>query len=294
MNFIILIVLISLSSITNAASFDCRKANLALEKAICTNSQLDELDGQMGNNYLNLRKMLPKDAATELKQEQRSWLKQRSQICPSQEVNCLIKFYQAHIGYLKTQQCANLQSAINLATQVIKLEEITCHYKDSLQIKNKTNLTIEGQGDVWIIVDNIYTDVIKIQDSQRIFLKNIKARHKKPLPSFNCEGAVINIINSNYVWLNHCELNGSGAVGVQAEKSTNIIVNQCYIHHNTLAAFWLDNSNSIAIHDNTITENGSTIYGLTAGDIRMNSNIIGNNQGSFTWSSPFTREIMGE
>ncbi|MFK5971411.1 MAG: right-handed parallel beta-helix repeat-containing protein [Candidatus Marithrix sp.] len=296
MNFVIFILLISLSFITNAASFDCLKANLSLEKSICNNLQLDELDEQMGKVYLSLRKMLGKDETTKLTQKQRNWLKQRLQICSSQDVNCLMQVYQNHIGYLKTQQCANLQSAINLATKdkVIELEEITCHYKDSLQIQNKTNLTITGQGDVWIIVDNIYTDVITIQDSQRIFLKNIKARHKKPLPTFNCEGAVINIINSNYIWLNHCELNGSGAVGVQVEKSTNIIVNQCYIHHNTLAAFWLDNSDSIAIHDNTITENGSTIYGLTAGDIRMNSNIISNNQGSFTWSSPFTKEIMGE
>lgn len=290
----IFILLVSLNIITNTASFDCSKASLDLEHVICNNEQLSEIDGQMGKAYIKLRKMLTHD--TTLKISQLDWLKQRYQVCPSLDVDCLIQFYQAHIGYLKSQQCSNLQTAINLAPKdaVIELEEITCHYKDSLQINNKQNLTIEGQGDVWIIVDNIYTDVIKIQASQRIFLKNIKARHQKPLDNFNCEGAVINIINSDYIWLNSCELNGSGAIGVQAEKSTNIIVNQCYIHHNTLAAFWLYGSDFIAIHDNTITANGSTIYGLKAGDIRMNNNIIGNNQGRFTWSSPFTREIMGE
>ncbi len=293
---ILMLLLAALSITTHATSFYCDKANFDLEKVICNDMLLNEVDEQMGKAYLNLRKLLPKDATTQLKIDQLAWLKQRSQFCPSHDADCLIRFYQAHISYLKSQQCSNLQTAINSALKdtVIELEEIICHYKDSLQIKNKEHLTIEGQGDVWIIVDNIYTDVIKIQNSQRIFLKNIKARHQKPLDNFNCEGAVVNIINSNYIWLNSCELNGSGAVGVQAEKSTNIIVNQCYIHHNTLAAFWLDNSDSIAIHDNTITENGSTIYGLTAGNIRMTNNIIGNNKGSFTWSSPFTREIMGE
>ncbi len=47
--------MISLSFITNATNFDCRKANLTLEKTICDNLQINELDGEMGKAYLNLR-----------------------------------------------------------------------------------------------------------------------------------------------------------------------------------------------------------------------------------------------
>jgi hypothetical protein len=50
----------------------------------------------------------------------------------------------------------------------------------------------------------------------------------------------------------------------------------------------------IAIHNNTIVNNGSSLYTLGSASIRMNKNVIANNTGNNTWSNPFTREILGE
>ncbi|MDM8558549.1 right-handed parallel beta-helix repeat-containing protein [Candidatus Parabeggiatoa sp. HSG14] len=296
LKFFTFILLGSISVSLNAASFNCAKARVSLEKTICTDTQLNAVDEKMGNLYIQLRQSLGKTAVKQLRETQRHWLKQRTKICSSEDSACLLNFYYERISALKLRQCLNLQQVIDSATSgtVIQLEETTCRYTEALRITGKENLTIEGKGDVWIIVDDINDDVIKIQNSQRVFLKNIKARHQTPLEGFNCEGSVVSMFNSQQIWLTRCELNGSGSVGVHADASSEIVVNQCYIHHNTLAAFWLDDSDSIAIHNNTITENGSTIYGLKAGNIRMTDNIIGNNKGEMGWSSPFSREIMEE
>lgn len=296
LNFVAFILLGCSSVSLNAASFDCAKARVPLEKTICTDTQLNKVDGKMGSLYLQLRHSLGKNAATQLQEEQRAWLKQRTKICSPTDTSCLLNLYDGRVSTLKRHQCSHLQQTIDSASSgtVIRLEDITCHYTKALQITDKENLTIEGKGNVWIIVDDINDDVIEIHNSLRVFLKNIKARHQTPLNDFRCEGSVVRMSDSKQIWLTDCELNGSGAVGVHLESSTEIIVNQCYIHHNTLAAFWLDGSDGVAIHNNTITDNGSTIYGLNVGDIRMSENIIGNNHGKVGWSSAFTREILGE
>jgi len=198
--------------------------------------------------------------------------------------------------YIVLPQCSELQQAIDSAKSgtVIRLKNITCHYTKALQITAKRNLTIEGEGKVWIIVDDLIDDVIKIEDSEQIFLKNIKARHKMPLNESGCTGSVVAIKNSKEIGLARCELNGSGDVGVFIENSNNVIVSQCYLHHNNSAAFWLDGSSHVAIHNNTITENGSTIYGANFGVIVMDGNIISNNKGGFTASSVIAPEMMAD
>lgn len=202
----------------------------------------------------------------------------------------------AKVRRITPAEQAELRAIINSAQSgdIIRLQEGIYNYKNAVSIANKENLTLEGEGEVWIIVENIKEDVIKIENSKRVFLKNIKARHQAPLATFNCEGAVVKIENSSQIWVTDCELNGSGAVGVYLDKGEDVIVNHCYIHHNTLAAFMLQDAKWVAIHDNTITENGSTLYTLSSENIRMSGNVIGRNRGEKGWSSPFTQEILQE
>jgi len=224
------------------------------------------------------------------------YLKVFSMAMDSYETQADVAEEDTKIHKITPAEQAELRTIINSAQSgdVIRFTEGVYHYKNAVTIANKENLTLEGEGEVWIIVENIKEDVIKIEDSKRVFLKNIRARHESPLATFNCEGAVIKIENSSQIWITDCELNGSGAVGVQVDKGEDIIINHCYIHHNTLAAFMLEEANQIAIHDNTISENGSTLYTLGSGSIRMSSNVIGKNRGEKGWSSPFTEEILQE
>lgn len=84
-----------------AASFDCNKASTAVERAICNNLQLNQLDTQLGELYSQLLKNLPRTGAGDLKQEQLGWLKQRDQACQATQTQCLLEFYQARITVLR-------------------------------------------------------------------------------------------------------------------------------------------------------------------------------------------------
>ncbi|NJK27542.1 MAG: hypothetical protein HC925_01810 [Coleofasciculaceae cyanobacterium SM2_3_26] len=201
-----------------------------------------------------------------------------------------------NLRQLAPRQTFQLQRAIDLSQDgdTIQLAEGTYHLSDALEIIGKRNLTLEGVGEVWILVENLYDDVMRIADSTRITLRNLHARHEKPSEEYVCEGAVVAIERSSAVWIDGCELNGSGAVGVLVRSSNDLIVTDSYIHDNTLTAFMLDGADSVAIHRNTIVNNGTTFYSLDTKLLRASENVISNNQGSTVWSNPFTREILGE
>lgn len=83
-----------------AAGMDCTKAASAVEKTICANTALYELDTQMGGAYRSLVKVSPQ-AQTELRTAQRNWLKSRDQC--AENVDCLNQSYRERVQSLQTQ-----------------------------------------------------------------------------------------------------------------------------------------------------------------------------------------------
>ncbi|TDN51712.1 uncharacterized protein DUF1311 [Buttiauxella sp. JUb87] len=62
---------------THAASFDCSKATTAIEHAICDNETLSQLDSTLNEKYQTAMANLSDEGASELRKNQRSWLKER-------------------------------------------------------------------------------------------------------------------------------------------------------------------------------------------------------------------------
>jgi uncharacterized protein len=99
-----------------AASFDCSHARSTLEVLICADAELSSLDGQVGEAYSKLRSSVPpvsKEKA-ELLDEQREFLKKRTEVCPlpssPEMITCLERFYtlrlkalQKHVAVLGNQ-----------------------------------------------------------------------------------------------------------------------------------------------------------------------------------------------
>ena len=78
-----------------AASFDCAKASSLVEKVICAESRLSELDQQLAISYKEtLANVADVDS---LKAGQLAWLKSRNQC---QESTCLVSAYQRRIKEL--------------------------------------------------------------------------------------------------------------------------------------------------------------------------------------------------
>ncbi|QKV63039.1 DUF1311 domain-containing protein [Pseudomonas sp. 43A] len=84
-----------------AAGMDCAKAVTAVEKTICANTGLYELDTQMGEVYRDLFKA-SNEGQPELKRTQRLWLKVRNQC--AEDSTCLEQSYRDRLKLLQTQQ----------------------------------------------------------------------------------------------------------------------------------------------------------------------------------------------
>ena len=111
-NFLFLIVLITpLSQQSFAASFDCKKVSTQIERMICGNSILGELDQELSDVYTRLLLASEPSKLATTKATQRQWLKQRGKC--SNEV-CLQERYETRIGELYAQRRAlRVYSAFN-------------------------------------------------------------------------------------------------------------------------------------------------------------------------------------
>ncbi|BDH46241.1 hypothetical protein TUM12370_22850 [Salmonella enterica subsp. enterica serovar Choleraesuis] len=82
-----------------AASFDCQKAKLPDEKAICAHRPLNDKDVEMATTYRLLKGLFAMGARGAMQDSQQEWLKQR-QACKSNIV-CLTKRYDERLQALQ-------------------------------------------------------------------------------------------------------------------------------------------------------------------------------------------------
>lgn len=103
----VILILTSISSPLEAASFNCRKAATEVEKMICGSPRLDLADKKMGIAYQNLRRALSKSERELLLDDQRAWLQERDDVLLScTEADCEVQFYQIRIDQLKPIEAA--------------------------------------------------------------------------------------------------------------------------------------------------------------------------------------------
>lgn len=98
MKHLLLAVALCCPLAASAASFDCKKAASADEKAICANLSLNDKDVKMVTQYDFLKGLFAMGARGELQDQQREWLKTRRQCGGS--VSCLNRAYDARLSQL--------------------------------------------------------------------------------------------------------------------------------------------------------------------------------------------------
>jgi uncharacterized protein len=144
--FKILLVIVSLlyPAFMLAASFDCGKATVAIEKTICGDSQLSELDSRLGEEYQKLKQSLAKDSAAKLQQAQQDWLKQRLTDCSVEDIQCLSHLYQQRIDVLSAPTVEKLQGKWQSTEDKKSVVEIVDHhYIDYYEGKLVNKVTFE-------------------------------------------------------------------------------------------------------------------------------------------------------
>ena len=78
----------------SAASYDCNKAVAHIDKQICNNQTISQLDGEMGIIYKSITDNLSGDELATFKNEGRKWIKERNK-CRNDQ--CLIDKYKNRI-----------------------------------------------------------------------------------------------------------------------------------------------------------------------------------------------------
>lgn len=83
-----------------AVSFDCSKANLAVEKLICSNEALSKWDDDLQSAYNNLLNVMVDDKKQYLVNEQRSWISYIRNTCKDEK--CLDIAYRVRTIYFRS------------------------------------------------------------------------------------------------------------------------------------------------------------------------------------------------
>jgi uncharacterized protein len=98
-----LLICCSTTVVAHAASFDCKKASTPQEKAICGSPDLSAADDRMAAAYKNLLSGIPADMVSDVRSEQREWVKGLAKDCADdgKMVECLGKKYKTRIEVLQ-------------------------------------------------------------------------------------------------------------------------------------------------------------------------------------------------
>jgi uncharacterized protein len=86
---------------SQAASFDCTKARLADERAVCASRELSEMDVEMAVRFETLTGLVAMGTRGDMGDEQRAFLAARRR-CKA-DTNCLTRAYRARIAVLKSE-----------------------------------------------------------------------------------------------------------------------------------------------------------------------------------------------
>ena len=177
----------------------------------------------------------------------------------------------------------SIQGAVDAAQpgDTVIIEEGIYEIEESIRFSDKSGITFQGQGEVWILCSDLYTDVFSIVNCEDLNFYTIKARHKEFVPEYTCNGSVFSIANSSRIEILDCEFSGSGAIGVYLEYSDNINVSYSYIHHNSFSAFYLSSSTDVVISYNRIVDNAMFMTSYDTGSVEMYGNIIAGNDYSY-------------
>jgi serine/threonine protein kinase/uncharacterized protein YecT (DUF1311 family) len=96
-------------TVGSGPSFDCRKASTYVEREICRDAELADLDAELGRAYRIARNALSESAADRLLREQRGWLRQRdaylAQVCSRSghiDIGCARPYWENRIAELRS------------------------------------------------------------------------------------------------------------------------------------------------------------------------------------------------
>lgn len=146
-----------------------------------------------------------------------------------------------------------------------------------LVIRGRRALVIRGESSTGIAVADSDAHVLAIEDSQSIRIERVRMRHLSASEGSTCDGNLIDIRDAGNVALVGCELSGCAASGVVAERTQNLTIQRCHLHHLTHLALRMGECQTVNIVENVIEENASFARFDGVEALQMHGNVIHGN-----------------
>ena len=164
----------------------------------------------------------------------------------------------------------------------IVLKKMIYYLETPIKIFNKNNLTLDGSGSTFIM-KNKSEDVIFIENSTDITLKNFKATHVEPEGPIGCTGSVIQVYGNENIIIENCELNGSGIIGIVSYNTKNLKIIKNHIYNNSKYGILYQGDTTIEIVNNKFEDNGDNgndhvVKALDAGLSKVEKIEMGTNE----------------
>ena len=139
----------------------------------------------------------------------------------------------------------------------IKLENMVYYLDEPLLISGRNNFIFDGGG-ASLVMRNKNEDVMILEYSNNVTLKNFKATHIEPDGPIGCTGSVLQVRDNDGVLIEKCELNGSGIIGVTSYNTKNLKVVDNYIYNNSEYGVLFDTDSTVEITGNKFEDNGKS------------------------------------
>jgi Flp pilus assembly protein TadD len=148
-------------------------------------------------------------------------------------------------------------------------------YFESVRIDGKSDLTIEGRGNVWLKADGD-SEILTVNNSTGIVVRGINGIHTS---EGGCYNNVFGIFDSRGVAFYDCIANGSGIYGFDISGSTGVILADNNVVHCSSVGISIDKATYVSAVRNVISENRdwrTLSIGSSAKVIFKNNTIVRN------------------
>lgn len=196
------------------------------------------------------------------------------------------------VGPGKAHRLPEIFSSLKDGDRVV-FERGTYRTHRALTVSGRKNITVEGEGRVEVVLSNLDDPVFSVQGSERVLIKNLQARHLKPNEEYACEGAVVEVRDSQQIGVTGCRLDGCGAAGVYAMGAKDLVVFDNDIFNNSFAAVWLYDTTGI-VRRNRMHDNASDLITGGQTEVTLLENEVEDNQGNDFLQTDWARSLVDE
>ncbi|MBR1652376.1 MAG: right-handed parallel beta-helix repeat-containing protein [Alloprevotella sp.] len=125
---------------------------------------------------------------------------------------------------------------------------VSCERFDGRQLElvNVHNLTIKGGRDCHIIVSPRYANVLNLYSCRNVSIENLTIGHTE---EGYCEGGVIYAEGSEALRITNCDLYGCGTYGLEAQGSSDIVMERTVIHDCSYGIMTVFGSQNLTFRD---------------------------------------------